>query len=96
MGVGSAYRLVKRVVTLKTVAIIGAGPAGLAAAYELLKYSDEYDVTIYEQEEAVGGYRGHLHFRAELSILAGIDSLRKIPLSKTYGTIFFRFLMMVC
>ena len=40
---------------MKTVAIIGAGPAGLAAAYELLKYSDEYDVTIYEQEEAVGG-----------------------------------------
>ena len=28
---------------MKKVIIIGAGPAGLTAAYELLKKSDEYD-----------------------------------------------------
>ena len=40
---------------MKTVAIIGAGPAGLAAAYELLSRSDEYQITIYEKDSSVGG-----------------------------------------
>ena len=33
------------------VLIIGAGPAGLAAAYKLLKDSNKYDVTILEKEK---------------------------------------------
>ncbi|MBR3629617.1 MAG: NAD(P)-binding protein, partial [Oscillospiraceae bacterium] len=34
---------------MKKVVIIGAGPAGLTAGYELLrKAPDEYSVTIYE------------------------------------------------
>lgn len=40
---------------MKTVAIIGAGPAGLAAAYELLSQSNEYQVIIYEKDDSVGG-----------------------------------------
>ena len=40
---------------MKKVAIIGAGPAGLSAAYELLSKSDEYQVTIYEKDFIVGG-----------------------------------------
>ena len=40
---------------LKKVAIIGAGPAGLSAAYELLRCSDEYKVTIFEKDSVVGG-----------------------------------------
>lgn len=40
---------------LKTVAIIGAGPAGLSAAYELLSNSNEYKVVIFEKEGSVGG-----------------------------------------
>ncbi len=38
---------------MKTVRIIGAGPAGLTAAYELLKRG--YDVTIYEKSHEIGG-----------------------------------------
>ena len=38
----------------KKVIIIGAGPAGLSAAYELIK-SDDFDVTILELEKFVGG-----------------------------------------
>ena len=30
----------------KRVAVIGAGPAGLTVAYELLKRSSEFDITI--------------------------------------------------
>ena len=39
----------------KEIVIIGAGPAGLTAAYELLKQSQEYKVVILEKSEALGG-----------------------------------------
>lgn len=39
----------------KRVAVIGAGPAGLTVAYELLKRSSEFDITIFEKEKVVGG-----------------------------------------
>ena len=39
----------------KKVIIIGAGPAGLTAGYELLKEKDEYDVTILEETQEIGG-----------------------------------------
>ena len=39
---------------LKSILIIGAGPAGLTAAYELLK--NKYrDVTVLESESHLGG-----------------------------------------
>ena len=41
---------------MKKVIIIGAGPAGLTAAYELLKdKKEEYDVTILEESQDIGG-----------------------------------------
>ncbi len=40
---------------MKKVIIIGAGPAGLTAGYELLKNKDEYDVTILEESQDIGG-----------------------------------------
>ncbi|MCL2153324.1 MAG: FAD-dependent oxidoreductase, partial [Oscillospiraceae bacterium] len=39
---------------MKKVLIIGAGPAGLTAAYELLK-SGGYDVTVLEESKDIGG-----------------------------------------
>ena len=40
----------------RKVAIIGAGPAGLTAAYELLSRSPgEFSVTVFEESNAVGG-----------------------------------------
>lgn len=40
---------------MKKVIIIGAGPAGLTAAHTLLEKSKEYEVTILEESEAIGG-----------------------------------------
>lgn len=40
---------------MKKVVIIGAGPAGLTAAYELLKKSNEYEVIILEASDFIGG-----------------------------------------
>ena len=41
---------------MENVIIIGAGPAGLTAAYELLKKApDKYDVTILEESDDIGG-----------------------------------------
>ena len=39
----------------KKVIIIGAGPAGLTAGYELLKKSKDYEVTILEESKDIGG-----------------------------------------
>lgn len=47
---------------MRTVAVIGAGPAGLAAAYELLRCSKEYRVTVFEKAAVVGGLSKTLEF----------------------------------
>ena len=46
---------------MKKALIIGAGPAGLTAAYELLKGSKDYEVVVFEESEKFGtsgNYRG--------------------------------------
>lgn len=40
---------------MKKVVIIGAGPAGITAAYELLKKSKDYEVIVLEESDAIGG-----------------------------------------
>ena len=45
----------ENIVMKKKVVIIGAGPAGLTAGYELMKQSDEYEVIILEASESIGG-----------------------------------------
>ncbi len=42
---------------MKNIIIIGAGPAGITAAYELLKNSgnNKYNITILEESDAIGG-----------------------------------------
>lgn len=50
---------------MKKVLIIGAGPAGLAAAYEFLKLKklDRFQIEIYEAEDQVGGLSKTLNYK---------------------------------
>lgn len=55
----------------KKIIIIGAGPAGLAVAYELLKKNalENYDIEIYESQSQIGGISKtlvHKNFRFDL------------------------------
>ncbi len=43
------------------VAIIGSGISGLSAAYEILKKSDKYKLTIFERNPYVGGLLGSIN-----------------------------------
>ena len=54
---------------MKKVIIIGAGPAGLTAGYELIKdQNEEYEVVILEETQEIGGisrtvrYNGNRNF----------------------------------
>lgn len=57
---------------MKNIVIIGAGPAGLTAAYELLKKSkDEYQVTIIEEEKQVGGISKTINYKGNRIDIGG-------------------------
>lgn len=55
----------------KKVVIIGAGPAGLTAAYELLRRSNDYDVTILEECSQVGGISKTINYKGNRMDLGG-------------------------
>ena len=40
---------------MKNIIIIGAGPAGLTSAYELLRDGEEYSITVLEESQVIGG-----------------------------------------
>ncbi len=40
---------------MKNIVVVGAGPAGLTAAYELLKLGEKYNVVVLEESDTVGG-----------------------------------------
>lgn len=60
-------------ITKKKVAIIGAGPAGLAVAYEFITKNKlkEYEIEIYESDSQVGGISKTLKFKGYRFDLGG-------------------------
>ncbi|MBQ1464985.1 MAG: NAD(P)/FAD-dependent oxidoreductase [Ruminococcus sp.] len=65
---------------MKKVIIIGAGPAGLTAAYELLRdNSGEYDVTIIEETSALGGISKTVNYKGNRMDMGGHRFFSKIP-----------------
>jgi protoporphyrinogen oxidase len=56
---------------MKKALVIGAGPAGLTAAYELLRQSDEYEVTIFEESDKFGGIARTVNYKGNRMDMGG-------------------------
>ena len=55
----------------KKVVIIGAGPAGLTAAYELLKRNSNYNVIILEESDSIGGISKTVNYKGNRMDIGG-------------------------
>lgn len=56
---------------MKRVVIIGAGPAGLTAAYTFLKQSKKYEIIVLEEESLVGGISKTINYNGNRMDLGG-------------------------
>ncbi len=63
----------------KTALIIGAGPAGLTAAYELLKRSEEYRVIVLEESGTFGGISRTVEYKGNRMDMGGHRFFSKVP-----------------
>ncbi len=63
----------------KKALIIGAGPAGLTAAYELLDKSDEYEVIVFEESEKFGGIARTVEYNGNRMDMGGHRFFTKVP-----------------
>ncbi|MBR3835188.1 MAG: NAD(P)/FAD-dependent oxidoreductase [Clostridia bacterium] len=64
---------------MKKVLIIGAGPAGLTAAYELKDKSDEYEVIVFEESDCIGGISKTVNYKGNRMDMGGHRFFSKIP-----------------
>ncbi len=64
---------------MKKVIIIGAGPAGLTAGYELLDKSKEYEVTILEESDCFGGIARTVNYKGNRMDMGGHRFFSKVP-----------------
>ena len=63
----------------KEVLIIGAGPAGLTAAYELLSGPDGYHVTVFEETDMFGGISKTVNYKGNRMDMGGHRFFSKSP-----------------
>lgn len=63
---------------MKKVLIIGAGPAGLTAAYELLQH-EGYEVTVFEESEKFGGISRTVTYKGNRMDMGGHRFFSKVP-----------------
>ncbi|MCQ2520981.1 MAG: NAD(P)/FAD-dependent oxidoreductase [Lachnospiraceae bacterium] len=66
---------------MKNVVIIGAGPAGLTAAYELLKDGgkEKYNVTVLEESDCIGGISKTVNYKGNRMDMGGHRFFSKVP-----------------
>ena len=63
---------------MKKAVIIGAGPAGITAAHELLKRSNEYEVLILEESQEIGGISRTVKFHGNRMDIGGHRFFSKV------------------
>lgn len=64
---------------MKKALIIGAGPAGLTAAYELLTKSKDIDVIVFEESDCFGGISKTVNYKGNRMDMGGHRFFSKIP-----------------
>jgi len=64
---------------MKKVLVIGAGPAGLTAAYELLDKSDAYEVIVFEESNCFGGISRTVNYKGNRMDMGGHRFFSKVP-----------------
>ena len=64
---------------MKKALIIGAGPAGLTAAYELLKQSKDIEVVVFEESDSFGGISKTVNYNGNRMDMGGHRFFSKIP-----------------
>lgn len=63
----------------KKVIVIGAGPAGLTAAYELLDKSKDYEVVVLEESDMFGGISRTVNYKGNRMDMGGHRFFSKVP-----------------
>ena len=61
------------------IIVIGAGPAGLTAAHELLKKSDEMEVIVLEESQEFGGISKTVKYKGNRMDMGGHRFFSKVP-----------------
>lgn len=64
---------------MKKILIIGAGPAGLTAAYELMSKSKDYEVTVFEESSRFGGISRTVNYKGNRMDMGGHRFFSKVP-----------------
>ena len=64
---------------MKKALIIGAGPAGLTAAYELLTKSKDIEVIVFEESDCFGGISKTVNYKGNRMDMGGHRFFSKIP-----------------
>ena len=63
---------------MKKALIIGAGPAGLTAAYELLKRGKDIEVTVFEESDSMGGISKTVEYKGNRMDMGGHRFFSKV------------------
>ena len=64
---------------MQKVLIIGAGPAGLTAAYELLDKSRDFEVIVLEESDCFGGISRTVNYKGNRMDMGGHRFFSKVP-----------------
>lgn len=64
---------------MKKALVIGGGPAGLTAAYELLKQGKDIEVTVFEESDCFGGISKTVNYNGNRMDMGGHRFFSKIP-----------------
>lgn len=64
---------------MKNIVIVGAGPSGLTAAYELLKNNSDYKITVLEESDQVGGISKTVNYKGNRMDMGGHRFFSKVP-----------------